>query len=126
MLNSYCEQLEEKIAKAKAYTGFQSHLMMCYLSIFSFRGSFPNAWPYEQGPSCSKCPSGYTCQRNQCVNKASSKPKTNPEIKNNEREKSSKDANSVGEKTTSTSGRLYTALNSLFPVFVAYTAYKPW
>uniref|UniRef100_A0A5K3FRN8 SCP domain-containing protein n=1 Tax=Mesocestoides corti TaxID=53468 RepID=A0A5K3FRN8_MESCO len=40
------------------------HIIACFYR----RGAkWPDRKPYKAGPSCSRCPSGYECYRNQCV-----------------------------------------------------------
>uniref|UniRef100_A0A4W3GGJ6 SCP domain-containing protein n=1 Tax=Callorhinchus milii TaxID=7868 RepID=A0A4W3GGJ6_CALMI len=56
--NHFCPQL--KNIKMK-----QANFIVCN---YSPVGNLKGSGPYKQGPSCSECPSGYTCENKLCKN----------------------------------------------------------
>ncbi len=51
------------------------------LFYYSCSGNKPGVRPYKEGPSCSQCPSGSTCQSKQCVLPAKPAQPTKPAVK---------------------------------------------
>ncbi len=51
------------------------------LFYYSCSGNKPGVRPYKEGPSCSQCPSGSTCQTKQCVLPPTPAQPTKPAVK---------------------------------------------
>lgn len=47
-------------------------------ALFYIRGNYRNIPPYKVGQSCSKCPSGTSCENNLCVTGGSQQPTVKP------------------------------------------------